>query len=126
MEKYQNAGSPITPFISLDPESGTLEIIGRSIPENPIEFYAPLNNALDKYAISPMPVTQVTLKLEYYNSSSSKCLLEIFKKLEEIRKSGPDIKINWLYDEQDDGMLSAGEDYQAMLDLTFVLVPVIE
>jgi len=126
MEKYQNAGSLITPFINLDPESGTLEIKGRSIPENPIEFYTPLIDALEEYARSPKPVTQVTLRLEYYNSSSSKCLLEIFKKLERIQESGYDIKINWLYDEQDDGMLSAGEDYQVMLNLTFVLVPVIE
>jgi hypothetical protein len=126
MEKYQNVGSLITPSISFDPENGTLEIKGRSIPENPIEFYTPLIDALDKYAISPKPVTEVTLRLEYYNSSSSKCLLEIFKKLERIRRSGTDIKINWLYDEQDEGMLSAGEDYQVMLDLTFVLVPVIE
>jgi hypothetical protein len=126
MEKYQNAGNLITPFICLDPESGMLEIKGRSIPENPIEFYTPLIDALDEYAKSPMPLTQVTLKLEYYNSSSSKCLLEIFKKLEKMRKNGADIKINWLYDEQDDGMLTAGEDYQVMLDLSFVLVPVIE
>ena len=86
MEKYENAGSLITPSISLDPEKGTLEIIGRSIPENPIEFYTPFINALDEYTKSPQPVTNVTLKFEYYNSSSSKCLLEIFKQLERMHK----------------------------------------
>lgn len=124
MEKYEAAGSPITPSISLDPGNGTLEIIGRSIPENPIEFYTPLIEALDVYARSPQPATNVNLKFEYYNSSSSKCLLEIFKQLEKIHKNGNTININWLYDEQDEGMMSAGEDYKVMLDLTFTLVPI--
>ncbi len=126
MENYQSSGSPVTPSICLDPGNGTLEIRGRSIPENPIEFYTPLVEALDKYAKSPMPLTEVTLRLEYYNSSSSKCLLDIFKKLEKMGQSGSNIKINWEYDEHDEGMQNAGEDYQVMLDLPFLLVPIID
>ena len=81
MEKYSIEGTPKTPSINFDLNGGILEVKGRSIPENSIEFYKPLVDALDKYASAAKPATTVNVQLEYFNTSSSKCILDVFKKL---------------------------------------------
>ena len=105
---------------------GILEVKGRSIPENSIEFYKPLVDALDKYAGSAKPATTVNVQLEYFNTSSSKCILDVFKKLESINKSGSAVTINWHYEEDDEDMLEAGEDYQAIINVPFKMIMVNE
>ena len=126
MEKYEIDGTPKTPTILFDINGGVLDIKGRSIPENSIEFYKPLVDALDRYAVSTKPVTIVNIQLEYFNTSSSKCILDIFKKLESIHKSGSGVTINWHYEEDDEDMLEAGEDYQAIIGIPFKMVQVSE
>lgn len=126
MEKFQIEGTPKTPTIIFDMEKGVLEIKGRSIPENSIEFYKPLVDNLDKYAGSPKSATNVNIQLEYFNTSSSKCILDVFKKLESIHKGGSSVTINWHYEEDDEDMLEAGEDYQAIINVPFKMVQVDE
>ncbi|MHB8259941.1 MAG: DUF1987 domain-containing protein [Bacteroidia bacterium] len=126
MEKFSLEGTPKTPTISFDLDSGVLEIKGRSIPENSIEFYKPLVDNLEKYQLSPKPATTVNVQLEYFNTSSSKCILDVFKKLENIHKSGSSVTINWHYEEDDEDMLEAGEDYQAIISVPFKMVQVAE
>ena len=126
MEKFSVDGTPKTPTINFDLSSGVLEIKGRSIPENSIEFYKPLVDALEKYSIGPKSATNVNIQLEYFNTSSSKCILDIFKKLESIHKAGSAVTINWHYEEDDEDMLEAGEDYQAIINVPFKMVQVEE
>ena len=73
MEPIIIEGTPKTPTVKFDSSEGVFEIKGRSIPENSIEFYKPLVDALDKYAGSPKSATNVNIQLEYFNTSSSKC-----------------------------------------------------
>jgi hypothetical protein len=61
----------------------------------------------------------VNIQLEYFNTSSSKCILDVFKKLEAIYKSGNEVVINWFYEEDDEDMLEAGEDYQSIIKIPF-------
>ena len=124
MEKYTIEGTPKTPTISFDIADGILEIKGRSIPENSIEFYKPLIDALDRYSTLTKPETTVNVQLEYFNTSSSKCILDVFKKLESIHKGGSEVTINWHYEEDDEDMLEAGEDYQAIISVPFTMVVV--
>jgi len=126
MEKYEIDGTPKTPTIMFDINGGVLDIRGRSIPENSIEFYKPLVDSLDKYSLTTNSATTVNIQLEYFNTSSSKCILDIFKKLETIHKSGNVVTINWHYEEDDEDMLEAGEDYQAIIGVPFKMVPVSE
>jgi len=80
-------GTPKTPSIKFDPSEGVFEISGRSIPENSVEFYRPLLEWLDQYKEVPLEKTVVKIRLEYFNTSSSKCILDVFKKLEAIHKA---------------------------------------
>lgn len=126
MEAISIEGTPKTPTIKFDPSSGVLELKGRSIPENSIEFYKPVIDVLDKYASSPKPVTNVNVQLEYFNTSSSKCILDLFKKLEAINNNGSAVTINWHYEEDDEDMLEAGEDYQAIINVPFKMIQIEE
>ena len=126
METISIEGTAKTPTISFDLSHGVLEIKGRSIPENSIEFYKPLIEALEKYASKPQSNTNVNIQLEYFNTSSSKCILDVFKKLEAIHKNGNEIVINWHYEEDDEDMLEAGEDYQAIINVPFKMIQIEE
>lgn len=121
-EQITIEGTPKTPTINFDPEKGFLEIKGRSIPENSIEFYKPLIDWLESYSGSPKSNTAVNIQLEYFNTSSSKCILDLFKKLESIHTKGNQITINWYYEEDDEDMLEAGEDYQAIINVPFQMI----
>lgn len=119
-------GSPKTPTVNFDP-SGTLELKGRSIPENSIEFYKPIIAWLDEYNNNSQAETAVNIQLEYFNTSSSKCILDVFKKLESIHNGGnSNIIINWHYEEDDEDMLEAGEDYQAIINVPFKMIEIEE
>jgi hypothetical protein len=126
MEPINIEGSQKTPSIIFDQEKSTLEIRGRSIPENSIEFYKPLVDWLDDYAKGPNTKTQVDIHLEYFNTSSSKCILDVFKKLEAIHKAKHDVVINWYYEEDDEDMLEAGEDYESIIRVPFKMVEIVE
>jgi hypothetical protein len=107
--------------------SGILSISGRSIPENSIEFYNPLFSALETYFTNPKEKTTLNIQLEYYNSSSSACLLSVFKKLEKFKKTkGSPVMINWLYEENDEDILAAGKNFEGMVDLPFMMISVSE
>ena len=94
-------------------------IKGRSIPENSVEFYAPLIEGLSKYHQSPSLKTKVDFRLEYFNTSSSKCILEILKQLQALSVEGNNVEVDWYYDEDDDEILEIGEDYSNMIKIPF-------
>jgi len=119
-------GSKKTPTIEFNSGSGYLLIKGRSIPENSIEFYKPLIETLKAYNDSPQKNTKVDIQLEYFNTSSSKCILDVFKRLEKINAGDSEVAINWHYEEEDEDMLEAGEDYQAIINIPFNMIEVEE
>ena len=122
MEPIFIEGTPKTPTVNFDSQSGILEIKGRSIPENSIEFYKPLVEWLEEYGKNPKDLTQVKIQLEYFNTSSSKCILDVFKKLEAIHKGNHEIIVNWYYEEDDEDMLEAGEDYESIIRVLFKMM----
>ena len=125
MDSINIEGTPKTPSVSFEAETGKLVIKGRSIPENSIEFYKPLVDWIDKYTAEAKGTVEVNMQLEYFNTSSSKCILDVFKKLENLHnKSVAEVVINWYYEEDDEDMLEAGEDYQSILKLPFKMVEV--
>ncbi|HPD94560.1 MAG: DUF1987 domain-containing protein [Bacteroidales bacterium] len=126
MELLNIEGTPKTPTVNMNPNSGEVEIKGRSIPENSIEFYKPIIDWLDEYSGSPQPSTIVNIQLEYFNTSSSKCILDVFKKLEQLKKNQHDVLINWYYEEDDEDMLEAGEDYESIIKVPFKMIQIVD
>tara|TARA_B110000285_G_C14999977_1_gene550917 strand:- start:625 stop:1008 length:384 start_codon:yes stop_codon:yes gene_type:complete len=126
MEKFSLNGSAKTPTIHFDGDTGVLEFSGRSIPENSVEFFAPLNDWLEDYQNHPKGETVVDMKLEYFNTSSSKCILDFFKRLEKINGHSTKVRINWYFEKDDEDMAEAGEDYGAIVSLPFEIIEVEE
>jgi len=119
MEVITLEGTPKTPSIKFDSKAGKLQIKGRSIPENSVEFYKPLLESLGRYANAPTDPTLVDIQLEYFNTASSKCILDVLRTLEIIHSKGVKVTINWFYEEDDEDMREVGEDYQAIVNMTF-------
>jgi len=123
MEDIKIQGSPKTPTVDFNSETGVLLLKGRSIPENSIEFYKPLIDWIAEYSKHHNQKTEVNIQLEYFNTSSSKCILDVFKKLETL---GDSVTINWYFEEDDEDMLEAGEDYDAIINIPFKMIEVEE
>lgn len=121
MENFYLEESPKTPRVHFDAANGKLLIAGRSIPENSIEFYKPIFDWLDEYVKTPSAATAMDVKLEYFNTSSSKCLVEVFRRLEDIKAQGKDIVINWFYEEDDEDMQESGEDFKEIINLPIIM-----
>lgn len=122
MEQINIEPTKKTPGITFDPSKGFLEVTGRSIPENAIDFYKPLISSLNEYAKKPLDVTNVNVKLEYFNTSSSKCILDMFKSIEVIHKNNLTVNINWFYEDEDEDMLETGEYYEDIIKIPFKMV----
>ncbi|NJM14240.1 MAG: DUF1987 domain-containing protein [Bacteroidales bacterium] len=112
-------GTEDTPTITLDPEKEVFEISGRSLPEDVAQFYDPILAWLDEYAEAPNAATNFAFKLTYFNTASSKLLLDILLKLEELSEAGNNVKVLWYYPEDDEDMQEAGEEFNEIVDLTF-------
>ncbi len=122
MEELKITKTKQTPEINFNGSTGVFEIGGRSIPENTFEFYNPVIEWIENYVKKPADKTLVKVYLEYFNTSSSKFILEIFKKLRPINDmGGKDILVEWYYDEDDEEMMETGEDYEDVTELPFEL-----
>jgi hypothetical protein len=119
METIKIQGTEDTPKIILDAENELLEISGRSLPEDVSSFYEPVLNWLNEYAENPKKKTIFNFKLTYFNTASSKLLLDILMKLEEMHEKGLDVLIRWHYPEDDEDMAEAGEEYADIVDVPF-------
>jgi ABC-type uncharacterized transport system YnjBCD substrate-binding protein len=127
MKKIEVEATPKTPYLMLDPANKTIVINGRSIPENSVQFYTPVLEALDKWiAEKTKDKVNVSVRLEYFNTSSSKCVLDIFKKLAELHKNGALVDVTWIYEKDDEDMMEAGQDYQTIVGIQFKMVEVDE
>jgi hypothetical protein len=117
MENLKFEGTKSTPFVFFDAQRGTLEIKGRSYPENAAKFYAPIFQWVSSYLQSPdTHVVQMTLEIVYLNTSSSKALLDLLDMLDQAAKSGRKVVINWRYHEEDETALECGEEFREDLE----------
>lgn len=105
-----------TPKVYFDPANNHFELSGRSIPEDSVGFYKKILDWVEDYGKTPNTKTEFKFELEYFNTSSSKNILELLKKLEKIHLQGQSaVQITWYYDEDDEDMEETGEDYKALL-----------
>ena len=119
MEPLFIKGTDKTPTVNFNNISGQFELSGRSIPEDSIGFYKPIITYLEKYLAAPAKLTDFTINLEYFNTSSSKCMIDVFKVLEVIMIAGNEVVVNWFYEEENEDMLEVGEGYSASTKVPF-------
>jgi hypothetical protein len=121
METIKIAPTEDTPGVILDPASNQFEISGRSLPEDVVVFYQPVIQWLEELEKSPISGMVLSIKLEYFNTASSKLILDILLKLEEIFQNGTQLKVVWNFLSTDSDMKEAGEEYSEIVGLPFEL-----
>jgi len=117
MKNLHIKGDYKNPTIRFTFDKGLLEILGRSWPEHSSNTYIPAFEWIDEYAKNPQPITLVKVQLEYFNTSSSKMLLELFKRLEKINNKGTSINVEWYYEIDDLDLKEEGENFAEMVNL---------
>ena len=117
LEKTKNS-----PEIILDIENNSFKIAGRSIVENPGEFYLPIYTWLNEYVKTPLDFTDFIIDLEYFNSSSARQIMEIIMLLEKIPETGNKVKISWMYEEGDEMSKERGDEIKLVSKLDFEVI----
>lgn len=117
----QTSKSPVLIF-----KDGYIRMSGRSIPQNARQMYQACFDWMDNYVKSPVPETKVDLFFEYIDTSSIRCIFEIFSKLCSVPNAENLITINWYYEADDDDAHDLGAYIQTYLKVTFNIIPVLE
>jgi hypothetical protein len=105
-----------TPSIELNPKSGRLEFIGRSLPEDSATYYKPVLEWIDDYIPLANQHTDIEIKLEYFNTATSMVLLKIFHKFQNVQ----DVTVHWYHYSEDEDMLESGREFEELSSLQFV------
>lgn len=126
MEVLRRESSPETPLINFNPENGLMELKGRSIPFDSDDFWMPILSWFESYMHAPKTETIFKINLEYFNISSSKRILFLLYKLNELADAGKTVRVDWEYRKEDDDMYEVGQDYAYMVKVPFNFVELIE
>ena len=126
MEPLYISATDETPEVKLDASKNLFEFSGKSLPEDVVTFYNPILDWLNNYSENLNDTTQLVFTLDYFNTASSKMILDILLKLEEFQEQGKGVKVLWKYAEDDEDMQEAGEDYQSIIEIPFSLIAVEE
>ncbi|MEQ8323515.1 MAG: DUF1987 domain-containing protein [Vicingaceae bacterium] len=108
-----------TPGIKLDAGKQIFEFVGKSLPEDVATFYNPILDWLNEYSNHLNAKTEVVFRLDYFNTASSKMILDVLLKLEEYQESGKKVVVKWFFAEDDEDMEDAGAEYAEIVDIPF-------
>ena len=122
MENLITSATETTPFLKLDAGLGEFVIEGNSIPSDAEGFYGPVLHCLNEYVDKPNLKTTLVLKLDYFNISSSKRILFIFYKLNELIDAGHQVNVKWYFHEGEDDMHEVGQDFAFMVNIPFEFI----
>ncbi|MBN2757993.1 MAG: DUF1987 domain-containing protein [Bacteroidales bacterium] len=119
-------GTNFIPTVDFNAETGICELGGESYLEDTIEFYTPLFKWLQEYIVNVKKPITFNFKLRYFNTSSSKCIIDILHILRKYQEEGGEIKVNWYYDSEEediDDELEEIEDFMVETNLKINLLP---
>jgi hypothetical protein len=119
-DKIINEPSKRTPWIILEP--GKIFIMGRSIPENPGDFYLPVHKWISKYAQNNVEKTKIEFGFEYINTSSTKWIYSILKELSEMKGIVMNARVTWYYEQGDEDVCELGFILRSLVECPFILV----
>ena len=126
LKRYHVERTETSPQIDMDVDSGVMEFIGRSLPHNSEQFYAQVYNWLDEYLEKPSEKTTVNMHMDYLDTSSSRHLYNIFKRLNTAGETGNKVQVNWHFETGDEEMAETGKDYQGLFNMKFKFIEVEE
>lgn len=118
-----STGEYFVPSVNFDAPSGKCVISGESYLEDSVAFYEPLLKWLERYMQEINKPIDFEFKLTYFNTSSSKRILDIFRLLKDYEKNGGLVKVNWYYEDDDTDILEEIEDFMIISKLHINVIP---
>ena len=115
MKTVHLEGAEDAPKIILDKKKGIFEIAGRSLLGDPAAYYRPVLDWIEAYTAEPNPETEFVFKLEYFNTASSKMILDLLSRMEDIKG----MKVIWYFHDDDEDMEEAGDEFSALVKIPF-------
>ena len=112
---------PFIPSVSFDASTGVCTIEGESYLEDSMAFYNKLAAWVKEYHEQGGESIVLSVKLKYFNTSSSRSLLDFFKAVKSVKDNGLEVDVTWYYPDIDPDILMDGEDFmdEAELDMEF-------
>ncbi|MEQ8240211.1 MAG: DUF1987 domain-containing protein [Cyclobacteriaceae bacterium] len=104
-----------TPQVSIDDQLNEMRFSGRCSPEMVVNFFKPIEEAIDRYFEQGKDSLTAHFSLEYINTSSTKGLINLMRRMDKIVAKGKKIEIYWYYEEDDEDMMETGEDFSDLL-----------
>ncbi len=108
-----------TPEIKFVAEKGELFIEGQSYPESASEFYNQIIQLITEYGEKSNVNLTISFKFIYFNTSSSKAILDILDILEVFHEQGKEPKVNWYYEKDDEDIKESGEEFAEDIKFSF-------
>jgi hypothetical protein len=121
---FKNSPTKRTPWIILEP--GRIFIMGRSIPENPGDFFRPIREWISEYAKHNIEKSKIELGFEYINTSSTKWIFTILRELSEMKEIVKNASVTWYYEHGDEDMCELGFILRSLVECPFIVVEVDE
>jgi hypothetical protein len=119
LEAGEDVATPEVKFIA---QTGICEIAGESYLEKTYAFYDPLYVWLHEYMDTIGKPITLNMRLKYMNTSSSKCILIMFKMLKDYMEAGGIVQVNWYIKDEDDVMKEEVEDLIEEADLAIRMI----
>ncbi|MEJ2629506.1 MAG: DUF1987 domain-containing protein [bacterium] len=120
MENLHINKTKYTLAVDFDVNKGILKMSGSSYPENALEFFKPIFECLKQFINENKKTLLLELNIDYLNTSSTKCLLDIFEILESYQIVDGSVQIKWFYQKGDEDIFETGkelaEDYDLLID----------
>jgi hypothetical protein len=119
MDKLVINATSETPFISFSP-LGKMVVSGKSISVDAVDFWKPIHQWFEVYMRNPAENTIFQLRLAYLNISSSKEVLHLLYRLNDLAAQGRNAHVEWLFNADDEDMQEVGRDYEHMVRVPFI------
>ena len=123
MEPIDIKMTSCSPAIRFEPESATLFIAGESYPENSFEFYEPVMDWLQDN-MDGLASLNLDINVNYMNSSSTKCMLDLLDLMEEAAQAGKPVSARWRYDPDNSRAMELAEEFLDEVSFPFTIEPV--
>lgn len=112
-----------SPAISVKEDGTVLSIQGRSTSTMAADSFRQLSLWLDEFGrLDGLRPLTFEFQLEYYNTLTSRLLLDMLFKLEKLYEKGHKIRVHWYFDRFDADLREAGDAYAAMVSLPFEFI----
>ncbi|MEN9445175.1 MAG: hypothetical protein RIS47_2066 [Bacteroidota bacterium] len=106
-----STGEYFVPTVNFDANTGKCTISGESYLEDSVAFYEPLLGWLEAYMNTKKGPIEFEFKLTYFNTSSSKRIIDIFRLLKQYENQNGKVVVNWYYEDDDTDILEEIEDF---------------